>query len=100
MFSIIRAMDSYQIKIEENTFIEDIQALRRNLSEFNFTQTAQRGQHITVFIRDGEAQIVGGCDGWTAYGWLHIDVIWLRENLRGKGLGRQVLEAAETESKR
>ena len=43
---------------------------------------------------------MGGAQGWAALGWLHIEILWLREDLRGEGLGRQVLEATEAEAKR
>ncbi len=53
-------MDSYQIKVEDKPAPDDIQALRRNLSEFNLVQTGQGGRHfISVFVRDDEGQIVG-----------------------------------------
>ena len=51
-------------------------------------------------MRDDAGQIVGGAHGWTAFGWLHVDVLWLREDLRSNGLGRQLLQATEAEAKR
>jgi GNAT superfamily N-acetyltransferase len=93
-------MDGYQIKVEDSPAPEDIQTLCNNLYEFNAAQTGQPGQFITVFMRDDERQIAGGAHGWTAFGWLHIDVLWVKEGLRQKGLGRQLLEATETEAKR
>jgi GNAT superfamily N-acetyltransferase len=93
-------MDGYQLKVEDKPVPEDIQVLRRGLSDFNAAQTGQRGQSICVFLRDDPGQIVGGACGWTAFGWLHVDVLWLDENIRRKGFGRQVLEAAEAEAKR
>jgi GNAT superfamily N-acetyltransferase len=93
-------MNSYEIRIEDKAAPEDLQALWRNLYEFNVVQTGQHGQFISVFLRDSEGQIVGGAHGWTAFGWLHIDVLWLREDLRRKGMGRQVLEATEQEAKK
>ena|ERR1041385_3028103 len=92
-------MDGYQIAVEDNPLTEDIQVLRRNLTEFNLALTGQRGQSICVFIRDDEGKIVGGANGWTAFAWLHTDVLWLREDVRGIGLGTQVLEGVEAEAK-
>ena len=92
-------MDSYQITVEDKPAPEDIQVLWRNLREFNFDRTGQRGQSVSVFVRNDEGQIIGGTHGWTAFGCLHIDVLWLREDIRRKGLGRQVLEAAEAEAR-
>ncbi len=98
--SNIRAMTGYQIKVEDKPAPQDIQLLFRNLNEYNFAKTGQRGQFISVFVRDDEGQIIGGAQGWTAFEWLHIDVLWLKESLRGKGVGRQLMEATEAEAKR
>jgi GNAT superfamily N-acetyltransferase len=93
-------MDGYEIKVEDKPTLEDIQVLRHGLSEFNFAQAGQRGQFISVFLRNDQQQIVGGAYGWTAFGWLHVDVLWLDENIRHKRLGRQVLQATEAEAMR
>jgi GNAT superfamily N-acetyltransferase len=93
-------MGSYQIKVEDKPAAEDIQVLRRGLSDFNFAQTGLRGQLICVLVRDHEGQIVGGANGWTAFGWLHTDILWLAENLRRKGSGREVLKTIEAEAKK
>ena len=93
-------MDNHQIKVEDKPAPEDIQTLRSGLTDFNAAQTGQRGQFISVFIRDDQGRIVGGAYGWTAFGWLHVDVLWLDEKIRRKGLGRQVLQATEAEAKR
>src|SRR5438876_10409691 len=90
-------MSGYQINVEEKAALEDIQVLRRNLTEFNFARTGQRGQAISVFLRDDKASVVGGAHVWTAFGWLHIDLLWLKEDIRRKGLGSQLLEASEAE---
>ena len=92
-------MNGYQIKVEDEAS-GDIEALCNNLYEFNFSKTGQHGEFISVFVRNDVGQIVGGAHGWTAFSWLHIDVLWLREDIRRKGLGRQVLEATEAEAKR
>src|SRR5262249_10165584 len=97
--STIRAMNDYQIKVEENAAPEDIQSLFRSLNEFNLSKTGDHGQFITLLVRDTEGRIVGGAYGWTALEWLHLDVLWLKENLKGKGAGRQLLEATEAEAK-
>src|SRR5438128_688189 len=92
-------MSAYQIKVEDKPAPEDIQVLRRGLSEFNAAQTGQRGQLISVLVRDHQGQIVGGASGWTAFGLLHVDVLWLNEDIRRKGFGSRVLQAAEAEAR-
>lgn len=62
-------VNEYQIRIEDKAAPEDVQALWRNLYEFNVAQTGQRGQFIAVFLRDRKGRIVGGAHGWTAFEW-------------------------------
>jgi hypothetical protein len=45
-------MHGYKIKVEENAAPEDVQALWRNLYEFNVAQTGQQGQFLSVFLWD------------------------------------------------
>jgi GNAT superfamily N-acetyltransferase len=93
-------MTDYEIRIEDKVAPQDLEALWQHLYKFNFGQTGQRGQFISCFLRDRKGQILGGAHGWTAFGWLHIDVLWLTEDLRRKGLGRRVLEVTEQEARR
>jgi GNAT superfamily N-acetyltransferase len=41
---------------------------------------------------------MGGLHGHTGLGWLYIDVLWVAEEIRVKGFGTQLVEAAETEA--
>jgi ribosomal protein S18 acetylase RimI-like enzyme len=55
-------------------------------------------QKLAVFLRDNQNNIVGGLLGETFWGWLHIGILWIREDLRGKGYGRDMLASAEKEA--
>lgn len=56
-----------------------------------------RGLH--VLARQGET-LVGGLLGHTHWNWLFISHLWLAEEVRGSGVGRQVIDAAEQEAVR
>ncbi|MDY6868090.1 MAG: GNAT family N-acetyltransferase [Chloroflexota bacterium] len=43
--------------------------------------------------------IVGGVIGATYWNWLYVDLMWVREDLRGQGFGRRLLELAEKEAR-
>src|SRR5688572_32846981 len=93
-------MNNYDICIENSAPQDDVQVLYRELYEFNVAQTGLSVESVSAFVRDGEGRIVGGCHGWTTLGYVHIDVLWLKEDLRRKGYGRKILEAIEGEAKR
>lgn len=45
------------------------------------------------------ASVVGGLWGRTSFGWLFIELFFIPDKLRSKGLGTQLLESAEAEAK-
>ena len=49
---------------------------------------------LAVFARDG-LRIVAGLGGETYCGWLFIRYLWVSNALRGKGIGRELMGAAE-----
>jgi GNAT superfamily N-acetyltransferase len=49
-------------------------------------------------LRDDE--FVGGLAGFTAWNWLFVKWLWIREDARGAGLATQALSAAEAEARK
>jgi GNAT superfamily N-acetyltransferase len=47
-------------------------------------------------LRMQDRALVGGLYGATMWGWLMIDGLWVADELRGRGLGRRRLLAAES----
>jgi ribosomal protein S18 acetylase RimI-like enzyme len=86
------------ITIEHNPPEEDIRLLWNGIGKYNFSQTGLRAQLISVFLRNEQRELIGGAHGWTAYGWLHIRVLWLREDQRQRGWGTRLLQATEAEA--
>ena len=53
---------------------------------------------LIIAARDGEA-LVGGLVGQTYWQWLHVELLWVAEVYRGRGLGRRLLRAAEDQAR-
>ena len=87
--------------LEETPDPGDIQFLNQRLHEHNLQHA--RGEDfnpLSVFVRDADGEILGGLTGGTFWDWLHIDVLWLSEELRGSGHGRALLQVGEKEAVR
>lgn len=81
---------------DEDPDPRDLERLREAIDSFNVHRTGRDDWgRITVFARDDDGRVVGGITGdWWA-GWLHVTYLWLDEEIRGRGLGRELLAEAE-----
>lgn len=50
---------------------------------------------LDVYVRDADGHTVGGLVGDVSLGWLSIHALWVAEDLRGSGIGANILKAAE-----
>jgi GNAT superfamily N-acetyltransferase len=86
--------------IEDEPDPADVRALEDGLYRENVRQTGRDdGRWLAIFVRDAEGRITAGVSGWTWAGWLKVNNLWVRPDLRHKGQGRELLRAAETEAK-
>jgi GNAT superfamily N-acetyltransferase len=53
---------------------------------------------LTLLLLAEEEDVVGGLHGSTAWGWLHVKLLWVAEHLRRRGWGARLMEAAEKEA--
>jgi GNAT superfamily N-acetyltransferase len=92
---------AYQITIEITPPDDDVRVLWKGLHDHNTQHSgAREAEYLAVFLRDERGVIVGGAYGWTAFGCLKIDVLWVHESLRGQGFGKRLLAEAEAEGVR
>jgi len=53
---------------------------------------------LHILLRDNEGNLAGGLIADTYWNWLDVDDFWLDERVRGMGIGRIMLQAAEQEA--
>ena len=81
--------------------LAEIDFLEDRLYEFNAQTTGiVDALGISVFGRDAQGEIVAGLCGHTWGGCCEIRQVWVHEKHRGRGMGRRLLELAETEARR
>lgn len=91
----------YTIQYERNPHSDDIQRLNDGImKEHKIKKEIKPLDFFAYFIRDDQGQIVGGCAGDNMYGGLFIGQLWVKEELRGKGYGKQLMSLAEELAKK
>lgn len=79
---------------------DDLATLNTRLSAFNDADVGASGRRpLAVFLRDDQGGMMAGLSGYTAWGWLYVQWLWVGETLRGQGVAGQMLTAAEAEAK-
>lgn len=72
-----------------------------SLDRFNEETAGASGhQRLCRALRGPDGSVAGGLIGSTYWGWLYISLLWIREDLRGRGYGHRLLDLAEEEALR
>ena len=65
--------------------------------------TQQAGDHkhqsICFVLYAPDQEIVGGVIGETYWDWLYINLLWVKDEFRGRGYGQRLLTLAEDEAR-
>src|SRR5215471_21577110 len=77
-----------------------IQLLEDKIYEYNSLKINKAdGVLFSRIVRNDHGEIVAGIAGWTWAGACEITLLWIHENLRKRGIGRLLLDAAEEEAR-
>ena len=91
--------EAYTIRVEEGPEAEDVAVVREGLYQYNLPYAGDDGyQELAVFLRNETDSVLGGLLGCTYWGYLNIEVLWIQENQRNRGKGRELLDTAEEEA--
>jgi GNAT superfamily N-acetyltransferase len=74
------------------------QRLETEINAFNAAVTGLTdGELLCIEVRGGDGDLCAGLFGWTWGGCGYVDLLWVRSDQRGTGLGTRLLAAAEEE---
>lgn len=57
-----------------------------------------RWHQVTVSVRESDA-ILGGAIARFFHGWIYVDLLWINEHLRGRDIGKQVMDELEAHAR-
>jgi len=85
-----------ELRVEDEPVPADVAILNDRLYRHNAAVTGwDNGRWLTIFVRDDAGDIVAGLHGWTWGQTSFVQTLWVREDLRGRGLGARLLVTAE-----
>lgn len=85
-----------RIELLDDPAPEDRQAILKSLVAFNDAAFGPSDiSPLAVLLRDEKGETIGGLWGRTSYGWLFVELLFVPEGLRGRGLGAELLAKAE-----
>lgn len=88
-------------KMNSSPTENEIKYIRESLNRFNKSAVGDdRHTPVSIVEYDGEGNIIGGIIGGTYWGWMYVDILWVHEDHRGKGIGSDLLREAEREALR
>jgi ribosomal protein S18 acetylase RimI-like enzyme len=71
------------------------------IGEYNEQHAGDDGSESLCFVlHTSDEEVAGGLIGATHYGWFYIDLLWVKEELRGSGYGHRLLTLAEEEARK
>ena len=85
----------------ENTESQKAQEIGNLIRSYNSSkrETAE-SEPLNLYVEDEHGQLLAGLVAETFGNWLEIEYLFVKEELRGKGIGSQLLQQAESEAKK
>jgi len=93
-------MERLALRVTDAPSPAELEAIGGGLSAFNEADAGPAGRvPLAVVVRSEASDIVAGVAGYTAWGWLYIQWLWVAEAQRGQGLAGRMLAMAEGEAR-
>ena len=92
--------EEYQIAYVEKPEESAWGIIGRGVGSYNEQQAGENKFHRLCFaLHAPDREIVGGVLGEIYWNWLYIDLLWVKDDLRGRGFGRRLMMIAENEAR-
>ena len=89
----------YTLSITDAADEEIRKAIVAPLVEYNASRAGpSQNRPIAILLKSSEGEVVGGLWGHTGYEWLFTQLLVVPANLRGRGVGTEIMQLAEREA--
>lgn len=87
------------VALDASPDYRDANTVIQGLIDFNAAHAGGAApQELLVTLRDAAGKVVGGLSGDTWVGWLQVHALWIADEARGQGMGRELMREAEREA--
>lgn len=94
-------MSAFAVSVSDSPLPEELKVIGERLAAFNEADVGPADRRpLVVVVRDASGGMTGGISGYTAWGWLYVQWLWVGEAVRGEGLAGRMLAVAEDEARR
>ena len=89
-----------QVRLE-NTVSQKVQEIGGLIRSYNCSKReAAESEPLNIYVEDDSGELMAGLVGETFGNWLEIEYLFVKEDIRGQGIGSQLLQQAESEAKK
>ena len=89
-----------QVRLE-NTESQKSQIIGDLIRSYNRSKReAAESEPLNIYVEDDSGELMAGLVAETFGNWLEIEYLFVKEDLRGQGIGSQQLQRAESEAKK
>ena len=85
----------------DNTESQKSQEIGNLIRSYNRSKReAAESEPLNLYVEDDSGELMAGLVGETFGNWLEIEYLFVKEDIRGQGIGSQLLQQAESEAKK
>ena len=89
-----------QVKLE-NIESQKSQVIGNLIRSYNRSKReVAESEPLNLYVEDDSGELLAGLVAETFGNWLEIEYLFVKEDLRGQGIGSQLLQQAESEAKK
>ena len=85
----------------EDTESQKAQKIGELVRSYNRSKReAAKSKSLSLYVEDDSGEVLAGLVAETFGNWLEIEYLFVKEDIRGQGIGSQLLQRAESEAKK